>query len=192
VYSLDTARTAQVVLTPVVAPLPVTLTAFTAERQGADVVLNWSTASERNAARFEVERSLDGVAFARLSTVAAHGTTTQAHAYAFLDAPAPASVCYYRLRQVDFDGSAYYSPVRVVAGGEDSEVYPNPWSTALSVRLSSAGPAEFALYDVLGKCVLRYAATTQVVALPVPELPAGLYHLHISQGGVRRVVKLLH
>ena len=53
-------------------PLPVTLTAFTATAAGpAAVRLTWATASEVNSARFEVERSADGVSFSKVDEVAA-------------------------------------------------------------------------------------------------------------------------
>ncbi|RZK44614.1 MAG: hypothetical protein EOO59_21720, partial [Hymenobacter sp.] len=82
-------------LTGSAAPLPVTLTAFTAERRGSAVALAWRTASELNNARFEVERSLDGVAFTRIGQLAAQGNKTTATDYAYLDAQPLATLSYY-------------------------------------------------------------------------------------------------
>jgi hypothetical protein len=100
------------------APLPVTLVAFTAVAQGADALLRWATASELRNGHFEVEASADGRAFHRISTVAGAGTSPLAHSYQLLD-PAilhyGTDLVYYRLRQVDVDGTAAYSPVRTVA-----------------------------------------------------------------------------
>jgi hypothetical protein len=181
----------------------VQLVDFTAQAQAGGVNLAWHTASEVNSDRFDIERSLDGNTFAKLGALVARGTTTQAQAYAFRDAqlPSGAATLYYRLRQVDLDGSAHYSPVRTVAVAGSAvafgaAAYPNPWAGELHVQLVglSAEPLSFALYDALGKLVLAHTtASAQQVELPqVGGLPAGVYYLRISQGAARQVVKLTH
>jgi hypothetical protein len=206
VYDLASAATdGRLSITPLVAtgPLPVQLVDFTAQVQGTGVNLAWRTASEAGSDRFDIERSLDGAAFTKLGMVAAQGTTSQAHAYAFRDVQLPngAATLYYRLRQVDLDGTYTFSPVRVVqvaaaAVAFGAEVYPNPWADELHVQLVglSTEPLHFALYDAVGKLVLSHAtASAQQVALPaVGSLPAGVYTLRISQGQQQRVVKLTH
>ena len=205
-YSLaDSATAGRLTITPAVAPapLPVQLTDFTAQALGAGVSLAWHTASEVNSDHFDIERSLDGSTFAKLGAVAAHGTTSQAQAYAFRDAQLPggAAVLYYRLRQVDLDGSAHFSPVRSVAVAAagvafGAEVYPNPWADVLHVQLTGlgTGPVSFALYDAVGRLVLSHtAASTGQLALPgVAALPSGVYSLRISHAGQQQVVKLTH
>jgi hypothetical protein len=206
-YSLTSIPTAGwLMLTPVatgVAPLPVQLVGFTAKAQGAAVALAWYTASEVNSDRFDIERSTDGTTFSKLGAVAAQGTTSQAHAYGFRDMalPAGAAVLYYRLRQVDLDGSAHYSPVRAVAlaagaAAWGAEAYPNPWREQLHVQLAGlgAGPVGLVLYDALGKQVLSHTATSgQLVVLPdAGRLPAGVYYLRIKQEGQQQVIKLTH
>jgi hypothetical protein len=184
-------------------PLPVQLVDFTARALAGGVALAWHTASEVNSDKFEVERSLDGATFAKLGTVAAHGTTTQAQAYTYRDAQLPTgtTVLYYRLRQVDFGGAATFSPVRSVAlpttaVAFGAEVYPNPWAGELHVRLSgfSPEPVSFVLYDALGQRVRSHTtASAEQLTLPgVADLPGGAYVLHISQGSARQVVKLAH
>ncbi|RZK48042.1 MAG: hypothetical protein EOO59_17090, partial [Hymenobacter sp.] len=95
-------------------PLPVVLTRFAAQAAGQAVAVSWATASEQHSAWFEVERSADGVAFAKIGRVAAAGTTSQGQQYQLSDrAPLPGT-SYYRLRQIDLDGTAHYSPVATV------------------------------------------------------------------------------
>jgi hypothetical protein len=99
-------------------PLPVELVAFTATAASSEAVrLTWTTASERNSAAFEVERSTDGRAFAHIATVRAAGNSSASRRYALLDTqlPAGAGQLYYRLRLVDTDGTFAYSLVQVVA-----------------------------------------------------------------------------
>ena len=97
-------------------PLPVELVRFEASREARGVAVTWATASEKNSASFEVQRSLDGRAFAPVAMAAAQGRSSQLTAYAALDRAAPAARLYYRLRQVDRDGTLAYSPVVTVAG----------------------------------------------------------------------------
>ncbi|MBF9236105.1 right-handed parallel beta-helix repeat-containing protein [Hymenobacter sp. BT683] len=178
------------------APLPVALTAFTATAEGpAAVRLAWATATEQNSARFEVERSLDGRTFAGIGTVAAAGTSSSARAYEWLDArrPASASALYYRLRQVDVDGTFSYSPVRTVAlsGPAASRLVlaPNP-ARATTVTGAAAG-APVTVFDAVGRAVLAATANAAgAAALVLPaHLPAGVYVVRTGTQAVRLVVE---
>lgn len=118
-------------LTGSATPLPVELTAFTATAESpAAVRLAWATASEKNSQAFEVERSVDGTSFARLGTVAAAGSSSNTRSYGFADARLPGvALLYYRLQQVNLDGSSSYSAVRAVTLKEAAAglaLYPNP------------------------------------------------------------------
>jgi len=161
-------------------PLPVELTAFTAATEGSAVRLAWRTATEKNSARFEIERSLDGKAFARIGEVAAQGSKTSVTDYVFRDNQAPVSpaLVYYRLRQVDLDGTFSYSSVRVVtiAAKTGLTLYPNPARSAVAVTGLAAGTAVDVL-DTLGRTVVRATAGadgTAAITL-APGLPTGVY-----------------
>ncbi|MBO2007959.1 GEVED domain-containing protein [Hymenobacter negativus] len=164
----------------VVAPLPVKLISFTAAAQDKAVHLDWVTASELHSERFEVERSTDGKTFELIGTVAAQGNSTHRTDYEFLDskALAKATTRYYRLRQVDTDGAAEYSPVRSVQLGSFThlELYPNPAHRDLSVTGATAGAA-VEIFDALGRSVLNAPANTDGQArLTLPAgLPSGVY-----------------
>jgi hypothetical protein len=177
-------------------PLPVALTAFTATPVGtAAVRLAWATASEQNSARFEVERSLDGTGFAAIGTVAAAGNSSSARTYDLLDAklPANALTLYYRLRQVDIDGTTSFSPVRVVLlSGKPAEgltLAPNPART--TTLAGAAAGASVEVYDVLGRLVLTATADAAgTAALVLPEgLATGVYVVRSGAQAVRLVVE---
>jgi hypothetical protein len=184
-------------LTGSAAPLPVELVAFTADMKGRDLALAWRTASEKNSARFEVERSTDGREFVRIGEVAAQGTTTRPTDYAFLDplTPIPAyphTLLYYRLRQVDLDGTANYSPVRsvLVGGKELLTLYPNPARSAVAVGGVSAG-AMVEVFDALGRVVAQATADasgTAQLALP-SGLAAGVYVVRSGANALRLAVE---
>jgi hypothetical protein len=167
-------------LVTIAAPLPVKLISFAATAQENAVRLNWATASELHSERFDVERSADGKTFERIGTVAAQGTSTRRVDYEFLDtkALAKAATRYYRLRQVDTDGTAEYSPVRSVqtTGITHLELYPNPAHRALSVTGAAAGAA-VEIFDALGRTILTAPANADGQArLTLPaSLPSGVY-----------------
>ncbi|HET9502392.1 MAG TPA: T9SS type A sorting domain-containing protein [Hymenobacter sp.] len=189
------------------APLPVQLTSFVARLQSSEAVaLSWNTASELNTDHFEIERSLDGQHFAQLSQVAAQGTSTTAHTYAYRDAALPGGVptLYYRLRTVDHDKSAAYSPVRTVAvPGRAAEfslsVAPNPAAAGTSASLWVASPAPAAgtltVLNALGQVVGTRRATllegSQHLPLDMQHLPAGVYTLRLQAHGRTATAKLL-
>jgi hypothetical protein len=180
------------------APLPVELVSFEAERTSNGVQCSWKTASEKNNSHFEVERSVNGHQFEKVGKVAGAGSLAGSHTYNLHDAKAPNHTLYYRLRQVDKDGTATYSPVAVVQGCSNCvaaqatlAVVPNPGSTYVQVLASNgdAIPLFGTLYTVHGAARLHLAGAT---TLDLRDQPAGVYVLHLrtEQGPVSlRVVK---
>ena len=179
------------------APLPVTLVSFVARPAGpATVQLAWATASEKNSAAFEVERSLDGAAFGKVGMVAAAGTSSAHHDYALLDQqlPAGATLLYYRLKQVDADGTFSYSPVRTVtltgAGGGLS-LYPNPARGGAATLTGAAPGTMVTVLDALGRPVTSATANasgTAALVLPAGQ-PAGVYVVRAGSQALRLVVE---
>lgn len=173
-------------------PLPVVLTAFTATAvQNRDAQLSWTTASEENSAFFDVERSFDGSTFAKVGQLAARGTTTAASTYAFTDANVAAratGAVYYRLRQVDLDGKATYSPVRTVSFTKVASLtlslYPNPAQSATTLDLSqlpTTGTYQVQLLDATGRLVRSASLGGGVMqSLDLHELATGTYHVLVT------------
>ncbi|MDB5267551.1 MAG: hypothetical protein JWP58_591 [Hymenobacter sp.] len=168
-------------------PLPVVLTAFAAQRQAAGVRLHWATATEQQNARFDVQRSPDGVAFATIATVPGRGDSQQPTSYDLLDALAPSAVLYYRLRQVDVGGAATFSPVVAVGPAAASvSLYPNPAREQLFI----AGPAATAyrVRNSLGQLLRQATMPAGQATVELAGLPGGLYQLELetATGRVRR------
>jgi hypothetical protein len=183
-------------------PLPVVLTSFTGQASSTGNILRWTTASEANSAHFEVERSADGQEFIKIGQLAAAGTSATTHSYQFVDAAATAT-SYYRLRQVDFDGTATYSPVvtlatsTVAASPAKIVAYPTIFTNELNLSLpgADAQAATVALLTADGRPV--YSRSVQLSAAPqaLAELPAlapGVYVLRIATAAgatTQRVVR---
>jgi parallel beta-helix repeat protein len=173
-------------------PLPVVLTAFTATAvQNRDALLSWTTASEINSAYFDVERSFDGSTFTKVSQVAAKGNTTSATNYSLTDASVAGratGAVYYRLKQVDFDGTASYSPVRSVSFTKvvslALSLYPNPAvaSTTLDLsQLPTAGTYQVLVLDATGRQVRQLSVGGGLLQpLDLTQLASGTYHVLVT------------
>ena len=169
---------------PVAAPLPVKLVDFQAVAQGSTALLTWRTASETASSYFAVERSTDGQNFAEVGRVPSQG---QAASYTYRDALAAsqqAGAVYYRLRQVDNDGTAAYSPTRTVAiGGLPAtvQVYPNPATTEIHALLPAAG-AHLVVYTLTGQPVAEAYTTAVEGSVDTHQLAGGTYLLLVQPG----------
>jgi hypothetical protein len=163
--------------------LPVELLTFGAESDGNSVVIHWSTASEHNASHYEVQRSSDGQSFDQLGRVEAVGNSSVTTDYGFIDdAPAP-GLSYYRLAQVDVNGSGSLSgQVTVDRNARPIEgPFPNPVTDFARWRLAKGSPAmEVIVIDALGQVVLTLSRSTSdggLVTIPAEALPRGAYAL---------------
>lgn len=176
--------------------LPVELTAFTAVVDGADVLLQWSTASESGNAGFAVEQhdpSSPGAAWREIAFVTGAGTTTEAQLYRYTAANLAPRTHRFRLKQVDFDGTSAYSPaVDVTVGLSDAFALtppaPNPFSTQAQLTLSvrQAQHVRITVHDVLGRRVAQLhdgtltAGTAHRFTLDGAGWAAGLYLLRVD------------
>jgi hypothetical protein len=174
-------------------PLPVTLVSFQVAARNGATLLSWTTAQELNNNHFDVEVSIDGRTFRPVGTVPGHGTDAQLPNYA-------SAFVYYRLRQVDHDGSSHFSPVRSLAVPESADrsfaLYPTllsagePLHYALGRALAKVAPgAELVVYSLTGQRVGTYLLTAadSFGQLAIAPLPAGWYvaRLRLSDGQLR-------
>jgi Secretion system C-terminal sorting domain len=159
------------------------------------VQLAWQTASEKNNSGFEIQRSGDGKAWAKIGFMKGMGTTSVEQNYSFMDV-APLSTNYYRLRQLDFDGKETYSNVVNVAIGKVGnviKVYPNPiqQKTAI-VELNDAWEnIEIKVYNAFGAVVKQQKANSNTVTLDLNALAKGIYFIEAAKDNVRFVERVV-
>lgn len=160
--------------------VPVELTSFAANVIGSTVKLNWSTATETNNRGFEIERKSENSNWQNIGFVSGAGTTTKQNNYSFTDKPAVGKY-FYRLRQVDFDGTFEYSSVveaEIAAPAEFklNQNYPNPFnpSTTISFTLPKATNAKLLIYNQIGQ---------KVAELVNKNLEAGIYNFNWDAAG---------
>lgn len=178
-------------------PLPVQLTSFDAtqipERR---VLLAWQTSSELNSAYYEVERSVDAIEFHVLGRVSAAGYSTSLINYQLTDEHPYNGLSYYRLKQVDVDGSYTYSVIRKInlidIDKKVIQIYPNPVHDVLFI--SGVYPdlhTQFVIADISGRVLISHNAY-HLQQIPLGELPAGQYllkYINREQQGVVSFIK---
>jgi hypothetical protein len=166
--------------------LPVSLLSFTAKPEANQVQLAWSTTSEQDADRFIVERSRDLTEYVSVGEVTAKGTTTVRHNYGLIDTHPLPGANYYRLTQVDFDGTAHaYKPVAAIVRPEEVGllVYPMPTnSDRIHAQVWNAEGAQIRLLNHTGQVIEgsleRVGESADFV--PVQPLQSGLYILELT------------
>lgn len=150
-------------------PLPVELASFDASVFNGKVVLKWTTASEVNNRGFEVERSFNQVDFISIGFVAGNGTSAGGRIYVFTVSDADTGLQYYRLKQIDTDGSVKYSQIINVHVNYTplkfnlSQNYPNPFnpSTTINYSLPVESSVIFDLYNSIGEKVEEFNEGTK-------------------------------
>jgi hypothetical protein len=172
--------------------LPVELINFTAQKQDKLVQLNWSTATERDNAFFEIERSGTGFQFASIGQVPGNGNSVTIRRYDFTDDQPFNGLNYYRLKQVDFDGQFTYSPVVSVqfdGPGGGFRLFPVPVKDQLQLQLDEPDifESQWFVYNTLGQLVLsgQMPADQSMLDLNVADLTPGMYLLQRTSDRAR-------
>lgn len=166
--------------------LPVELLFFKAVKAERSNQLQWSTATELNSAFFTIEKSTNGHNFFKLGIVPGAGNSAAVLNYVFNDEHPAAGTNYYRLKQTDLDGTSKYSGTIAVLNSSavnSLTVYPNPCSNRLYLQMPTNNQAnsfsQIVIINSLGLTVMQYKLNSSngVAAIPVQQLPNGLYYL---------------
>ena len=192
--------------TDIATPLPVKLTSLRAVRQNTNAVLNWITASERNASQFIIERSMDRRNFEVAGSVRATGNSSVSNNYQFTDnnigRVAIGKTVYYRLRMVDADGKFEYSPMVAVSFEERTRpavnVYPNPFTANVSINITADvdAKANITIVDLYGKVVAEIdrevvKGDNLINIDTLHNLTPGVYFVKVNAGNSEMVTKLI-
>ncbi|HTL07047.1 MAG TPA: T9SS type A sorting domain-containing protein [Chitinophagaceae bacterium] len=177
------------------ATLPVSYAYITGSNIGTANVINWSTSTEVNSDRFDIQRSTDGTNFTVIGSVSARGGTN-ATDYSFEDVNAPLGISYYRLLQVDKDGKSSLSKVVSVnnrRSGLVIEKYPNPVHDNLTVTLKGTitGKMQVLIADMQGKTMMQQQWQKDMPQLKkvinVGALQNGVYQMIIISGSDKMI-----
>ena len=126
--------------------VPVELTAFTTESVNGEVIIKWQTATETNNSGFEIQKSEKSnvnsqTEWEKVTFVDGRGTTTEVTNYTYNDKVVKPGAYFYRLKQIDYDGTTSYSEeIEVVVNGPAEfslmQNYPNPFNPATTIRFT--------------------------------------------------------
>ncbi len=169
---------------------PVEWLAFTGALGSGSIDLAFSTATESDNDYFQIERSVAGGAFVAIGQIDGAGNSQTALEYSFSDYDYSSGLNYYRIRQVDFDGTEAFSDVIVVdAGGSKLALtlFPNPANGSdVTLQLGrdwNADRVTAQIYSVAGQFVREIRATgNSRLFLPTADLQAGMYAVRVSDG----------
>lgn len=161
-------------------PLPVELTFFDANViENSDVKLEWETASEINNNYFEIQHSKDGVNFKTIGKVIGAGNSSVTNRYHLMHKNPNEGVNYYKLYQVDFDGTKTEEGIEIVNLKMDTyfEVFPNPANDVINFISNTKEEGRVTIVDLNGKLIyqsdLIYETNKNV--LNIESLENGIY-----------------
>ncbi len=174
--------------------LPVSLLSFDGILKGGIVKLNWKTTAELNNRGFEVWRSNSSQTdWEKIGFVAGSNLSTGS-TYALTDYAPLKGINAYKLRQVDIDGRATFSPVVVVNNTDKSTIitaYPNPFQESFSIIFNDTK-----MLNTVAKIRNATGSTVAVVSLKslrqqvdLSKLAPGMYFISFDSGEVLRLIK---
>jgi hypothetical protein len=179
--------------------LPLNLISFKALKQNNSVQLNWVTSSEQNTSHFDVERSSDGLNFAKIKQLSALGSSTSDNSYTIIDESPLSGKNFYRLKSIDKDERFTWSNIVEVVFSADAlvTIHPNPVSSSLKILIQNSleKNATVQVTDMQGKILINKTFSLisgqNSVVLPVQALPVGSYMARIVKGNEVNVLKFI-
>ncbi|TAE68714.1 MAG: BspA family leucine-rich repeat surface protein [Bacteroidetes bacterium] len=175
-------------------PLPVTLLSFEGKRKDENnIILEWKTAIEVNNKGFEIETSKNLTEFTTIGFVDGKGNTNNVNNYQF-ESKNKEDI-YYRLKQIDFNGSFSYSNIIFIKGNEDIiKIYPNPTTANININVDNwknGNKTTFELFDLQGKSIVKESIKANRTILNTENLQKGIYILEIIQNTKRTTHKIV-
>jgi WD40 repeat protein len=183
--------------------IPVELISFTATVKKNNVTLLWQTATETNNSGFLLERSKGNESYEQITFVPGFGSTTEPKNYNYTDNSVSNGTYYYRLKQVDFDGSFSFSKVLEVNVGVPSEFaleqnYPNPFNPSTKIRFSIPQKSFISLevFNALGESMSILVSEELGMGVynydfNAIEFPGGIYFYQLQTPNFTQTKKMI-
>ncbi|WP_448519243.1 T9SS type A sorting domain-containing protein [Rhodoflexus sp.] len=183
--------------------MPVELADFRGVNKGRVNLISWTTASERDNKGFGLERSPDGVVFREIAFIAGAGNSNRLQRYGYEDVLEVPQTFYYRLRQVDYDGTASYSKmIAITVNATDTrltEIYHDGSSAEIAIRTNFDKPdnAFVTIYSLTGAVVshqsLEIPIGNHIQRLALPRAAKGVYVVEVrTSGGISKRHKIVY
>ncbi|MCE6988254.1 M4 family metallopeptidase [Dyadobacter sp. CY323] len=167
--------------------LPVTLVKFEGKNTSEGNVLDWETSTELNNDYFIVERSVDAEKFVEISRMEGVGNSAIRNTYSFTDNSFINYLNYYRLKQVDKDGTfAYSRMIAVESPGKDGlKYFPNPVQSLLNIKIPENGAksGNVSVINAAGQVVLskeNVKIQKGELSIDLSKLVTGIYQIVVT------------
>jgi hypothetical protein len=182
--------------------LPVELAYFEGKRVGSYVLLEWETMAEVNNDYFIVEKSTDGENWEEILTVNGQGNTSEQTYYSQIDIEGCEGICYYRLKQFDFDGQSEESKIIVLESGNQNQefkisVSPNPVNQMANIAFTAQENGMFSLTVTTQTGQVMYTAKTigdkgnNHISYNASMLTSGSYYFILEDKNGKRTQQLV-
>ena len=166
--------------------LPIELLFFNGIYENGKSFLNWATSAEWNNSHFEIQRSPTGFDndFELIGTIASLGDSHDTQSYDFTDYHPLAGINYYRLRQIDFDGTFSYSPIIALEAPKTNTqplFFPNPTSGNVTYQFISdlQEKVEITVLNSLGQIMSTYTYNAEIgnnqMTINLESYASGMY-----------------
>jgi hypothetical protein len=179
------------------AVVPVIWQNVKAQLTNNQTLVSWATSQEINTSLFEIEHSVDGINFVKIGQQNAAGNSTNISYYNFTHPKPAAGFNYYRIKQIDINGSNKYSVIVKVLNRNDIKetiIAPNPVSNILNVvEPTSKYISSIEVYDNKGSLIMHknIQSDVQVYSLPVLALKTGNYVLKINYKNESKSIRFI-
>lgn len=183
--------------------VPVELESFEAKLNLKNIMLQWTTVTEKNNKGFIVQRKFNNGDWNELGFINGNGTSTELHSYNFSDNLSESGKYSFRLKQIDFNGNIEYSKevVTYLSIPEKYSLeqnYPNPWNPTTTIRyqVTINTLVTIKLFDALGREVSTLVNETKSagnyeVTLNGKNLRSGVYYYQMKSGNFIETKKLI-
>lgn len=162
--------------------LPIQLESFEGKALPNGNLLEWRTLSETTNSHFELQRSVDSREWETLGAIETKGNEFAGANYSFLDNQGQRQDNYYRLKQIDLDGSHTNSKIIFIKSGflanETFSIYPNPASDQLFFN-QQLGKLEgtLTIRNMDGAIIQQHAISSKITSISINELAPGSYFI---------------
>lgn len=170
-------------INPDLVSLPLTLVSFEAAIEGEQVEIEWITEEEEDLSHFEIEKSENGQVFKPVEIISAKGQDAGRNYYNTTDYQLNTGATYYRLKSVDYDGTTYYSEIKVVEyksnNNYEINVFPNPVSDRVNIKATNT-IGSVTIFDMMGRVVRNVNSNANFATIHVSDLVKGQYIISIN------------
>ena len=161
-----------------------------AAQKQTSTILTWSVASQINNNKYIIEHSKDGKDFSPIGEIEGDGTNNEERHYDYTHDNPSIGVNYYRIKQIDYDGTSGYSNIASVnynGYSREIAIYPNPATD--EVKIYTPNNTNLTITDIYGRTTKTLSIIEGGNSLDIRELPSGFYIFALQNGDRYKILK---